>query len=81
MQGKTECAPVHRQQCTAAEQPVRFQRIGRTEMDVSPCRVICANLEHHQIERAETLADRFIFGGQTGITAKEHAMPIALYYE
>ena len=50
-------------QCTgrngaAAEQRERLERVLRPEVDVAPGRVEGADLEHHEIERAEPLADR-----------------------
>ena len=43
------------------------------EVDVAPGRVEGADLEHHQVEGAEALADLRVLGRQAGVAAEEHA--------
>src|SRR5690606_34327441 len=72
---ETERAPVHRQERALAEQGPGFERIFRAEVDVTPGRMERADLEHHQVEWAETLADRGVFGRESRVAAEEHRMP------
>src|SRR5882724_9934062 len=41
-------------------------------MNVAPCWVKSANLQHHQVEWPETTANDFVFRRKPGIAAEEH---------
>src|SRR5215475_2535663 len=43
-------------------------------MYVAPGRVEAADLEHHEIERAQALADRGVLVGEPGIAAEEYRL-------
>jgi hypothetical protein len=70
-----ECAPMHRQEGTAAQQIQRVERVLGSEMHVAPRRMVAADLQHHEVEPAEALADRAVLRRQAGIAAEEHRVP------
>ena len=74
VQTEIERAPVHGEQRAAAEHAMRDERVVGAEMDLAPRRVVRADLEHHEIERAAALADGLELGREAGVAAEEHAM-------
>jgi hypothetical protein len=71
MHGQAEGAPVHRQEGTAAEQRPGLDRVRRPEVDVPPGRMEGADLEHHEVEGTEALADVGVLRRETGVAAEE----------
>ena len=76
MHGQAEGAPVHRQKRAATQQRMGLQRMRRAEVDVTPGRVEGADLQHHQVKRAQQRADQRVFAGQPGIAREKHRMPV-----
>ena len=69
-------------QCTGRNAPPpssasAFERVLGPEVDVAPRRMERADLEHHQIERAEAFADRRVLRREAGVAAEEHGVAFA----
>lgn len=77
--GQGEGAPVNWHQHATAEHVMRRQRIGRAEVDIAPAGMKCADFQHHQVERAESVANGFIFAGEAGVGPEENAVPFTLH--
>src|SRR5579871_5683473 len=64
MHTETESPPMHRQQSAATQQLESSERIARAEVHITPSGVPGADLEHHEVERAQLRADLRVFSGQ-----------------
>ena len=70
-------------QCTGRKAPPpssasAFSAFSRPEVDVAPGGMEGADLEHHEVERAEAFADRPILRREAGVAAEEHARGAAM---
>src|ERR1700751_173641 len=71
MHAERKGPPVNRQERPATEERQRLECVLWTQVHVTPGGVKRADLEHHQIERPEPLADRLVFGGESRVPAEE----------
>ncbi len=68
---EVERAPVDGEKGAAAEQREGIEGVLRAQVNIPPRRVIRADFEHHQVERAESLRDLGVLRRQAGVAAEE----------
>src|SRR5450631_253898 len=69
---QAERSPMHRKERATTEQRMRFECVLGAQVDVPPGRVERADLQHHQVEWTEALADDGVLGRQSGVAAEEY---------